>query len=71
MSTKDEDDDKVLTQGLEQIYDDGKRKSKVPLFYGGDAEAMIRTIREFREVADDLEFTEAQEKFTNFYKMFA
>eukprot|EP00978_Attheya_sp_CCMP212_P005550 scaffold12459_cov56-Attheya_sp.AAC.2 len=29
---------------------------------------MIRTVREFREVADDLEFTEAQEKFTNFRK---
>jgi hypothetical protein len=68
LSTKDEDDDKVLTQRLEQIYDDGKRKAEVPLFYGGDAETMIRTVREFREVADDLEFTEAQEKFTNFRK---
>eukprot|EP00978_Attheya_sp_CCMP212_P002118 scaffold4359_cov53-Attheya_sp.AAC.1 len=69
-ATKDEDDDKVLTQcqRLEQLYDDGKRKNEVPLFYGGDAEAMIRTVREFDEVADDLEFTEAHEKFTNFRK---
>eukprot|EP00978_Attheya_sp_CCMP212_P035687 scaffold156847_cov66-Attheya_sp.AAC.1 len=67
-ATKDEDNDKVLTQCLEQLYDDGKRKNEVPLFYGGDAEAMIRTVREFDEVADDLEFTEAHEKFTNFRK---
>jgi hypothetical protein len=67
-STKNEDDQKVLTQRLEQIYDDGKRKGDVPLFYGGDAKALIRTIREFREVAEDLEFTEAQEKFKNFRK---
>eukprot|EP00978_Attheya_sp_CCMP212_P032987 scaffold131149_cov40-Attheya_sp.AAC.1 len=65
-ATKEKDDDKVLTQRLEQLYDDGKRKNEVPLFYGGDAEAMIRTVREFDEVADeDLEFTEAHEKFTN------
>eukprot|EP00978_Attheya_sp_CCMP212_P040442 scaffold220887_cov43-Attheya_sp.AAC.1 len=68
-ATKDEDDDKVLTQRLEQLYDDGKRKNEVPLFYGGDAaEAMIRTVREFDEATDDLEFTEANEKFTNFRK---
>eukprot|EP00978_Attheya_sp_CCMP212_P038013 scaffold184224_cov24-Attheya_sp.AAC.2 len=36
--------------------------------YSSDAEAMIRTVREFDEVADDLEFTEANEKFTNFRK---
>eukprot|EP00978_Attheya_sp_CCMP212_P011224 scaffold27572_cov24-Attheya_sp.AAC.1 len=66
-ATKDEDDNKVLTQRLEQLYD-GKRKNEVPLFYGGDAEAMIHTVREFDEVADDLEFTEAHEKFTNFRK---
>eukprot|EP00978_Attheya_sp_CCMP212_P027921 scaffold94862_cov41-Attheya_sp.AAC.2 len=58
--TKDEDDDK--------LYDDGKRKNKVPLFCGGDAEAMIHTAQEFDEVADDLEFTKAHEKFTNFRK---
>eukprot|EP00978_Attheya_sp_CCMP212_P038062 scaffold185129_cov51-Attheya_sp.AAC.1 len=29
-ATKDEDDDKVLTQRLEQLYDDGKRKNEVP-----------------------------------------
>eukprot|EP00978_Attheya_sp_CCMP212_P038212 scaffold187254_cov59-Attheya_sp.AAC.2 len=51
-ATKDEDDDKVLTQRLEQLYDDGKRKNEVPLFYGGDAEAMIQ----------------AHENFTNFRK---
>eukprot|EP00978_Attheya_sp_CCMP212_P037100 scaffold172822_cov60-Attheya_sp.AAC.3 len=45
-----------------------KKKKEVPLFYGGDAEAMIRTVREFDEVTDDLEFTEAHEKFTNFRK---
>eukprot|EP00978_Attheya_sp_CCMP212_P001020 scaffold2113_cov63-Attheya_sp.AAC.2 len=28
---------------MEQLYDDGKRKNEVPLFYGGDAEAMILT----------------------------
>eukprot|EP00978_Attheya_sp_CCMP212_P038902 scaffold197348_cov48-Attheya_sp.AAC.1 len=67
-ATKDEDDDEVLTQRLEQLYDDGKRKNEVPLFYGGDAEAMICTVREFDEVADDLEFTEAHVKFTNFRK---
>eukprot|EP00978_Attheya_sp_CCMP212_P014097 scaffold35784_cov27-Attheya_sp.AAC.1 len=67
-ATKDEDADKVLTQRLEQLYDDGKRKNEVPLFYGGDAEAMIHTVREFDEVADDLEFTEAHKKFTNFRK---
>ena len=67
-STKDEDDQKFLTQQLEQMYDDTKRKGDVPLFYGGDAKAMIPTIREFREVAEDLEFTEAQEKFKNFPK---
>eukprot|EP00978_Attheya_sp_CCMP212_P032678 scaffold128677_cov51-Attheya_sp.AAC.5 len=65
-ATKDEDADKVLTQRLEQLYDDGKRKNEVPLFYGSDAEAMIHIVREFDEVADDLEFTEAHEKFTNF-----
>eukprot|EP00978_Attheya_sp_CCMP212_P040787 scaffold226323_cov49-Attheya_sp.AAC.3 len=43
--TKDEDDNKVLTQRLdEQLYDDGKRKNEVPLFYGSDAEVMIRTV---------------------------
>ena len=31
--TKDEEDDKVLTQRLEQIYDDGKRKSEVLLLF--------------------------------------
>eukprot|EP00978_Attheya_sp_CCMP212_P011729 scaffold29115_cov56-Attheya_sp.AAC.2 len=67
-TTKNEDDDKVLTQRLEQLYDDGKRKNEVPLFYGGDAEAIICTVQEFDEVADDLEFTEAHEKFTNFRK---
>eukprot|EP00978_Attheya_sp_CCMP212_P002317 scaffold4796_cov57-Attheya_sp.AAC.5 len=67
-ATKDEDNDKVLTQRLEQLYDDGKRKNEVPLFYNGDAEAMICTVREFDEVADDLEFTEVHEKFTNFRK---
>eukprot|EP00978_Attheya_sp_CCMP212_P017828 scaffold48076_cov58-Attheya_sp.AAC.2 len=67
-ATKDEDDDKVLTQRLEQLYDDGKRKKEVPLFYGGDAEAMICTVQEFDEVADDLEFAETHEKFTNFRK---
>eukprot|EP00978_Attheya_sp_CCMP212_P017206 scaffold45668_cov45-Attheya_sp.AAC.2 len=45
-----------------------KKKNEVALFYGGDAEVMIRTVREFDEVADDLEFTEAHEKFTNFRK---
>eukprot|EP00978_Attheya_sp_CCMP212_P011916 scaffold29619_cov63-Attheya_sp.AAC.11 len=65
-ATKDEDDDtKVLTRRLEQLYDDGKRKNEVPLFYGGDVEVMICSVREFDEVADDFEFTEAQEKFTN------
>jgi hypothetical protein len=48
--TKDEDNDKVLMQRLEQIYDDGKRKSEVPSFYGGDAKTMICTVREFRKV---------------------
>eukprot|EP00978_Attheya_sp_CCMP212_P015153 scaffold38976_cov43-Attheya_sp.AAC.1 len=43
-ATKDEDDDKVLTQWPEQLYDHRKRKNEVPLFYGGDAEAMIRTV---------------------------
>eukprot|EP00978_Attheya_sp_CCMP212_P014729 scaffold37681_cov54-Attheya_sp.AAC.2 len=33
---KDEDDEKVLTQQLEQLYDDGKRKNEVPLKYLGD-----------------------------------
>eukprot|EP00978_Attheya_sp_CCMP212_P011622 scaffold28764_cov30-Attheya_sp.AAC.2 len=68
-ATKEENNDtKVLTQRLEQLYDDGKRKNKVPLFYGGDAEAMIHTVKEFDEVADDLEFTEAHAKFINFRK---
>eukprot|EP00978_Attheya_sp_CCMP212_P010935 scaffold26612_cov56-Attheya_sp.AAC.3 len=68
-SAKDEDDENVLTQEQEQLYEDGKRKNEVlPLFYGGDAEVMIHTVQEFDEVADDLEFTEAHEKFTNFRK---
>jgi hypothetical protein len=29
---------------------------------------MIRTVREFKEIASDLDFTEPQEKFTNFRK---
>eukprot|EP00978_Attheya_sp_CCMP212_P003509 scaffold7233_cov63-Attheya_sp.AAC.8 len=45
-----------------------REKNEVPLFYGSNAEAMIHTVREFDEVADDLEFTEAHEKFTNFRK---
>eukprot|EP00978_Attheya_sp_CCMP212_P034079 scaffold141082_cov39-Attheya_sp.AAC.1 len=34
-------------QTLVQLYDNGeKKKGKVPTFNGGDAEAMIRTLRE-------------------------
>ncbi len=33
LSTKDEEDDKVLMKRLEQIYDDGKRKSEALLLF--------------------------------------
>jgi hypothetical protein len=40
-ATKDEDDNKVLTQPrLEQLYDDEKRKNEVHLFYGRDAKVI-------------------------------
>jgi hypothetical protein len=58
---------KIKLRCLEQLYDDGKRMSQVPLFYGGDAEVMIHTVRKFQEeLADDLEFAEAHKKFMNF-----
>eukprot|EP00978_Attheya_sp_CCMP212_P046589 scaffold400538_cov55-Attheya_sp.AAC.1 len=60
---------KQTMQTLVQLYDNGeKKKGEVPIFNGVDAEAMIRTLREFVEVADDLDFTEPAEKFTNFRK---
>jgi hypothetical protein len=37
----------------------------VPLFYSGDAEAMVQTVGGFDEVAHVLEFTEAHENYTN------
>jgi hypothetical protein len=52
------------------LYDNGeKKKSEVPIFTGGDAEAMICTlVWEFTEVANNLDFTEPEEKFINFRK---
>jgi hypothetical protein len=56
-------------QTLVQLYDNGeKKKGEVPIFNGGDAEDMIGTIREFKEVADVLDFTEPNEKIVNFRK---
>ena len=64
-----DEDVKQTMQTLVQLYDNGeKKKGEVPIFNGGDAEAMIRTLREFVEVAVDLDFTEPVEKFTNFRK---
>jgi hypothetical protein len=69
INANNDEDTKVSTQRLEQNYDDRtKKKAEVPIFYEGDAESMIRTVREFKEIASDLDFTEAQEKFTNFRK---
>jgi hypothetical protein len=60
---------KQTLQTLVQLYDNGeKKKGEVPIFTGGDTEAMIRTLCEFTEVANDLDFTEPEEKFTNFRK---
>ena len=65
----EQDETKVSMQRLEQNYEDGtKKKAEVPIFHGGDAESMIKTVREFKEIASDLDFTEPQEKFTNFRK---
>ena len=64
-----DEDIRPRLQTLVQLYDNGeKKKGEVPIFNGGDAEDMIRTIREFKEVADDLDFTEPNEKFVNFRK---
>ena len=64
-----DEDVKHTMQTLVQLYDNGeKKKGEVPIFTGGDAEAMIRTLREFVEVAEDLDFTEPTEKFTQFRK---
>jgi hypothetical protein len=69
INANNDEDMKVSTQRLEQNYNDRtKKKDAVPIFYGGDAESMIRSVREFKEIASDLDFTEAQEKFTNFRK---
>jgi hypothetical protein len=40
----------------------------VPILNGGYVEDMIRTIREFKKVADDLDFTKLIKKFVNFRK---
>ena len=41
----EQDETKVSMQRLEQNYDDGtKKKAEVPIFHGGDAESMIRTV---------------------------
>jgi hypothetical protein len=68
-TTEIDEDVKQTMQTLVQLYDNGeKKKGEVPIFTGGDAEAMIRTLRKFTEVADDLDFTEPEEKFINFKK---
>jgi hypothetical protein len=64
-----DEDIRPRIQTLVQLYDNGeKKKGEVPIFNGDSAEDMICTIREFKEVADDLDFTEPNEKFVNLRK---
>ena len=70
-NTDDDDKEKKKYQKMEHAYGDGTRKkSEVPIFYGGNVKSIIRTIREFEEAVRDLECDTTQDNFANLVSVY-
>jgi hypothetical protein len=61
------DPTEFVTTGLTQTYADGRTvKREVPTMDGTSIEAVLYCIREFQEIADELNYNTGDELFNNF-----